>query len=89
MRAALGLRSTVPMPLGSGDGVKTSTSGLLLPPLPLLSSPPTMTTRPSGSRVRVGYQRPSRMSGCLVQVSVNGLNVSTTSSPRKSVPVPE
>ena len=34
-----------------------------------------MTTRPSGRVVSVGYQRPWRMVGCTVQVSVNGLKV--------------
>ena len=34
-----------------------------------------MTTRPSESSVSVGYQRPWRIRGCTVHVSLNGLKV--------------
>ncbi len=52
----------VPTPFMSAEGVNTSTSGLLNSlSTPPESSPATMITRPSGSSVRVGYQRPSRM----------------------------
>ena len=72
----------VPTPFRSADGVKTSMSELFCsPPMGALLRPAVMTTRPSESSVRVGYQRPSRMCGCTVQVSLNGLNVRTASRP--------
>jgi hypothetical protein len=60
----------------SADGLKISTSVLKFVPLtPDSSSPLRIGMRPSGRTVPLGYQRPWRMSGCSVQVSLNGLNV--------------
>ena len=66
----------MPRPFISDEGVNTSTSVLkLFGNTPDSSSPLRIGIRPSGSRAVVGYQRPCRMSGCSVQVSLNGLNV--------------
>ena len=66
--------STVPRLVGSGLGVKTSTSSLMFPE-PSRTRPLVMSTRPSGRVVVVGYQRPSRIRPWKVQVSVQGSKV--------------
>src|SRR5262245_56107685 len=81
MMLATGSWLTVPTPLGSAAGVKTSVTLVLAPVTP--SPPPTMSTRPSGRRTSVGYQRPTDIWGCTVHFSVNGLNVRSTVEPRK------
>ena len=52
-------------------GVYTSTSAFIVI-VPLSSQPLVISTRPSGIRIPVGYQRPWRMSAWRVHVSVTG-----------------
>ena len=65
---------TVPRLVGSGFGVKTSTSSLMFPE-PSRMRPLVMSTRPSGRVVVVGYQRPSFIRPWNIQVSVQGSKV--------------
>jgi hypothetical protein len=66
-------------------GVKISTSRFIVW-VPVSSQPLVIKTRPSGSRVAVGYQRPWRMSTWRVQVSATGSKIQIWLRPKKLSP---
>src|SRR6266540_7321820 len=51
-------------------------------------SPANVSTRPSGSSVAVGYQRPTDMSGPRKYVSVTGLKIVVSASPKSALMFP-
>ena len=71
----------VPFLVRSGEGVNTSTSSLMFPE-PSAERPLVMRTRPSGSVVVVGYQRPSFIFPWKVHSSVQGSKIQIESRPR-------